>query len=200
MKEFNIVIAGVGGQGILTLKRIIATSAFLEGYEVKTSEIHGLSQRGGAVVSHVRFGEEIYSPMVLEGEANLIIGLEPLEALRACYYASKEIGTIFVVDTRKIQPVSVLVEGKVYPSLDEIKQKLSEFSSKVYLVDASSECVKKFGTILPANIYLFGFCIGAKILPLKKENALRAIESCIKPALVELNKKVFENGFAKGFE
>ena len=89
INEFNIVVTGTGGQGLITLLKIISEAALSEGYDLAASELHGLSQRGGSVEVHFRFGEEIYSPLVKQGGANLIISLEALEALRACYYSSK---------------------------------------------------------------------------------------------------------------
>jgi len=194
MREFNIVISGVGGQGILTLKLLIAKAAFFQGFDVKTSEIHGLSQRGGGLVSHVRFGDKIYSPMVLQGEANLIFGLEPLEALRTAYYASKEMKTIFVVDTFKWYPVSVMTGEEKYPSLDYIKKSLEKFSSKVYFVDASKKSMEIAGTNVMTNIFLLGFASANRLLPLKREFILKALEETVPPKFFELNKKVFKEG------
>lgn len=194
MKEFNIVISGVGGQGVLTLKLLIARAAFFQGFDVKTSEIHGLSQRGGSLISHIRFGDKIYSPMVLQGEANLIFSLEPLEALRTTYYASKEMRTVFVVDTFRLNPVSVMLGEEDYPSLNYIKKNLEKFSSKVYLVDATKRSIEVANTSVTANVFLLGFASANRLLPLKREFILKAMEETIPPKFFELNKKVFEEG------
>jgi indolepyruvate ferredoxin oxidoreductase beta subunit len=199
MKEFNIVIAGIGGQGSITLGYIIAQAAFLQGYEVKTAELHGLAQRYGVVPCHVRFGESIHSSVVMEGEANLIIALEPLEALRACYYASKESKTVFVVDSKRIPPLSVSVCGEPYASLNTILKKLEEFGEKVFLVNASEKAKEITGTFVSSNVYLLGYAVGKGLIPLEKKFILDGMKRVLAEKLFESNKKVFEEGEREGF-
>jgi indolepyruvate ferredoxin oxidoreductase beta subunit len=197
MKEFNIVISGTGGQGVLTLQNIISEAAVKQGYDVKTSELHGLSQRGGGISSHIRFGDKIYSPLVLQGEANLVIGLEPLEALRVCYYASKKNNTAFLVNSERILPLSVTVLKEKYPSLKEIKKILAGFSSEVIVLDASEAVKKETGGTVAANIFLLGYACGKKLIPIKKEFLLEGIKEVISEKYFENNKKVFELGFSQ---
>lgn len=198
IKEFNVVIVGVGGQGILTLQAIIAQAALAQGFDIKTSEIHGLAQRGGSVPSHIRFGKKIYSGLVLEGEANLIFALEPLEALRACYYASKEKKTVFLIDNNKITPISVPVLKEKYPSIKEIEKTLKKFSKKVMVLNASEIVKKEVGSVLPANVFMLGFACGKKLIPLKKKFVLEAIKGIVSERYFEMNKKVFELGMKGG--
>jgi len=197
MKEFNIVISGTGGQGVLTLQNIIAEAAVRQGYDVKTSELHGLSQRGGGISSHIRFGDKIYSPLVLEGEANLAIGLEPLEALRVCYYASKKNKTVFLINSERILPISVTVLKEKYPSLKEIKKILAGFSSKVIILDASGAVKKETGDVLATNIFLLGYACGKKLIPIKKEMILEVMKELIPEKYFESNKRVFELGISQ---
>ena len=192
IKEFNVVISGIGGQGVLTLSQIIANAAFLQGYDVKTSELHGLSQRGGHTESHVRFGKKIYSSVVMEGEANLIFGLEPLEALRVCHYGSKEIGTVFLIDNYKIFPLSVYVLNEKYPTQEEILTTLKKFSSKIICLNATQETMKNFGTSLPSNVYLLSYAVAKKLIPLKSNFVLEAMKKVLPEKFYELNEKVFE--------
>lgn len=196
MKEFNIIIAGVGGQGVITLQNIISESAMLQGYDVKTSELHGLAQRGGGVSSHLRFGEKIYSPLVLQGGANLVFALEPLEALRVCYYASKENKSVFLVNSQKIIPLSVTVLKEKYPSNSEIEKMLKEFSGKVIFLDASEIVEKETGDTVTANIFMLGYA-AKNLLPIKKEILLEAIKNVVSEKYFEMNKKIFEMGFSK---
>jgi indolepyruvate ferredoxin oxidoreductase beta subunit len=198
MKEFNVVIAGIGGQGSITLAYVLAQAAFLKGYDVKTSELHGLAQRYGSVPCHVRFGEKIYSSVIMEGEANLIIGLEPLEAVRACYYGSKENGTIFVIDTKRIFPLSVQVCKEPYPSLKRIQKMLRAFGEKVFAVNASEAVKKLTGRFVASNIYLLGFCSAKKLIPIEKEFILEGMRKVLPEKLFDLNKKVFEEGEKEG--
>ena len=196
MKEFNIVIAGTGGQGVLTLMRIIAESALRQGYDVKTSELHGLAQRGGPIPCHIRFGEKIYSPIVMEGEAHLIIALEPLEALRSSYYGSKENKTVFLVNNYSIIPLSVFVAKEVYPSLDEIVDTLGQFSTRVITLNASGIVKEAVGTVTPTNIYMLGYAVSKGLILLEKKFVLEGIEENVPKKFLEVNKKVFELGFS----
>ncbi|MEM5794164.1 MAG: indolepyruvate oxidoreductase subunit beta [Candidatus Aenigmatarchaeota archaeon] len=193
MKEFNLVIAGVGGQGSLTLALIIAEAALIEGYDVKTSELHGLSQRGGSIPCHVRFGKKIYSSTVRVGKADLIIGLEPLEALRACVYGSKE-KTVFLIDSERIVPISSSALGEKYPSNEEIKKILKEFSSKVFFVDASKTLKKEFGSTTGANVFMLGVASCSSLIPLKKESLFEGIRRIVPEKYFSMNKEIFELG------
>jgi len=194
MKEFNMITIGVGGQGILTMMRIIAESALKQGYDVKTSELHGLAQRGGSVPCHIRFGKKIYSPLVMEGEAHLIIALEPLEALRACYFGSKQNETTFLVNNYKIIPISVPIMKEKYPSLNKIFENLKHFSSKVIVINASEIVKKEIGSIIPTNIYMLGYAISKDLIPLKREFILEGIEEIIPEKYLDVNIRVFELG------
>ena len=196
MKEFNIIISGVGGQGVITLQNILAEAAMLDGYDVKTSELHGLSQRGGGVSSHVRFGGKIYSPMVLQGEASLVFGMEPLEALRVRYYTSKEKKSIFLVNSQRILPLSVTALKDKYPSNKELESTLKKFSEKTIFLDASDAVKKETGDTVTANIYMLGYA-AKKILPIKKETILKAIKIIVPEKHFEMNKKIFDMGYSK---
>ncbi|MCX6821647.1 MAG: indolepyruvate oxidoreductase subunit beta [Candidatus Aenigmarchaeota archaeon] len=196
MKEFNVVIAGTGGQGVLTLMRIIAESALNQGYDVKTSELHGLAQRGGPIPCHIRFGEKIYSPIVMEGEAHLIIALEPLEALRSSYYGSKENKTTILVNNYSIIPLSVFVAKEIYPSLDEIVDTLKNFSKTVITLNASGLVKEAVGTVTPTNIYMLGYAVSKGLIPLEKKFVLEGVEENVPKKFLEVNKKVFELGFS----
>lgn len=197
LKEFNIVITGIGGQGVLTLAYILAEAAFKEGYDVKTSELHGLAQRGGSVSSHVRFGKKIYSSLTMQCEANLIISLERLEALRACYFSSKENGTAIVFDTFSVVPLSVSVFGEKYPSLEETEKILKEFSDKVYHLEATEIAKEEIGNEIYSNVLLLGFAFGLGLIPLKKEVMEEAIKEIIPEKYLNENLRAFNLGIEK---
>ena len=195
--KFNLIITGVGGQGILTLGRIIAEAALLQGYDVKTSELHGLSQRGGYTEMHVRFGDKIHSPLVMQMDADLIISLELLESLRACQYGNKE-KTIFLINNFKFPSISVYLKKITYPTIEKIKEILGKFSLKFEIVNATEIVKKKGASPVLSNIYLFGHAVKQKYLPIEKENALKALEKIIglkKAELVLINKQIFEEAF-----
>jgi indolepyruvate ferredoxin oxidoreductase beta subunit len=194
MKEFNVVITGVGGQGVLTLGMIIAEAAIKQGYDVRTIELHGLAQRGGSIPIHVRFGEKMYSPMVLEGEADLIIALEPLEALRTTYFGSKKHKTTFIVDDYKIPPITVSALGEKYPSMEDIVSQIKPFAEKVMVLNASDIVKKETGSILTSNIFVLGYAVSKGHVPLKENFILEAIKETVPEKYFELNKKIFEMG------
>jgi indolepyruvate ferredoxin oxidoreductase beta subunit len=183
--QFNIVIKGVGGQGLITLLQVIAEAATLEGYDVKTSELHGLSQRGGSVDVHVRFGKEIYSPLVAQGQADLVLGLEPQEALRAEYFANKK--TKFLVNSQIVPiPMAKMMTEK------EVSEALEAISDYVLLVPAGNICARELGTSVVSGIYLVSLAAIKGWLPLKPSSILAAIKKVINQKYFELNKKTFE--------
>lgn len=197
MKDFKIVITGVGGQGVLTLAYIIAEAALKEGLDVKTSELHGLAQRYGPISCHVRFGNQVYSPLVMEGKSDLVISLEALEALRACFYGSKENKTTFLFDSYKIVPLSLSLQNKNYPTIGYISKVLKQFSKKVAVVNASEIVERAGGDLTMSNIYILGYALGSKVVPLKKQSILFGIEETVPEKYTEINKKIFGMGCKK---
>jgi len=186
-KQFNIVICGVGGQGLITITKILAEAAMIEGLEVKTSELHGLSQRGGSVETHVRFGKDIFSPLVKQESANLIISIEAQESLKSCYYSSKKAGTVFLVNDF-IAPILGQEDGKIK---DVIKE-LEKCSGKVILTPATTISEKELGNSVLAGIYLMNLALFKGIIPLKESSVLKAIERIVPAKYFDLNKRAFD--------
>jgi len=182
-KDFNIVIFGVGGQGQITLLQILAEAAILEGYDFKTSELHGLSQRGGSVEVHIRFGENIFSPLVSKGKGDLVLGLELQEALRGLYFANEK--TNFLVND-----YFVPILGTEF-SREKTLQLLSQMKEKLILIEASKICQEKLGKDVLAGIYLVSLASFKKFIPLKPESILEAIKKIIPEKYLELNLKAF---------
>lgn len=191
MKDFDIVITGVGGQGILTLQKIISEAAMMQGYDVKASELHGLAQRGGHIECHVRIGKKVYSSLVRQGNADLIIALEPLEGLRALYYASKQ-KTIFLLNTYHIYPLSIFIDNLKYPSIQKILDHTRDFSKKIYCINATEIAKRKTGNMVATNIYMLGYANAENLTPINKKYLLEALKTVIKPKFFEMNKKIFE--------
>jgi len=182
--QFNMLIVGTGGQGQITLLQILTEAALFEGYDLKTSELHGLSQRGGSVEVHFRFGEKIYSPLVSPGKADLILGLEMQECLKACYYANQKITFLinkFIIPIPLQKPLSE----------KDILENLKKCSKKIILIPASEICQKELGTNVVAGIYLLSYAAFKKLIPLKPESILRAIKKIIPEKYLELNLKTF---------
>jgi indolepyruvate ferredoxin oxidoreductase beta subunit len=182
-KTFNMVLSGVGGQGLITLGRLISQTAFLEGKDIKMSELHGLSQRGGSVAVQVRFGQNIYSPLVAQGQADLVLALEKNEALRSCYFASKN-KTIFLINDFSI--FSPCFAGKKLPSLD----KAQPFAKRIYSIKASDIAREKLGTEIVAGVYMLSLSVFKGLVPLKPANLLKAMKMML-PRGFDVNKKAF---------
>ncbi len=184
----NIVICGVGGQGIILASNVLCYTAFLEGYDVKKSEVHGMAQRGGSVITHVRFGKKIYSPLIEKGGADFILAFEKLEALRYADYLDKN--GVIIVNNREIVPVSVLVGSEKYPV--DINKKLKRYR-KAYLVDAedTARSLKNFRVV---NIILLGFL--ARFLKFKRQSWYESIKKYVKQKFVDLNIEAFNQGIS----
>jgi len=186
-KDFNIIISGIGGQGVITLTRILSQASLLENYDVKTSELHGLSQRGGSVETHIRFSKQgVFSPLVRKAGANLIISLEAQESLKACYYASKN-QTIFLINNL-LKPI---LGQKTTPSIDKISKELKGFSKKTIFIPASQITKEKLKNEIVGGVFLLGYGCRNKIIPLKQTSLLKAIELIVPKKHIELNKKAF---------
>ncbi len=183
-ENFNIVIVGVGGQGQLTLLQLLAAAALAEKKNVKTSELHGLSQRGGSVEVHIRFGN-VFSPLVSQGQADLILALELQEALRALYYCSSETKIL-------LNDLILPIPGKEPLKREEILNQIRKFTKNFEIVKASEICKEKLGNEILAGVFLLSFSIHKKIIPLKPQSLLMAIKKIISEKYLETNLKVFE--------
>ncbi len=183
-KNFNIIVAGVGGQGLISLAKIIAESAFSSGYDIKTSELHGLSQRGGSVKINIRFGQKIYSPLVLKGKADLIIVLESQETLSNIYFSSAK--TNFLINNEQTPTLGKTISEK------KLVKEMKIFSNNFELVSAGETCQKELKTSAPTGIFLLSLALQKKLLPLSEKSILKAIKKILPKKYWEVNLKAFE--------
>ena len=183
----GIMIVGVGGQGTLLASRILGSVLLGQGYDVKMSEVHGMSQRGGSVVTYVKFGDKVYSPLVDQGEADYILAFERLEAARWISYL-KDGGTLIVND-RRISPMPVITGAMPYP--DEIVGKLLSKGAKIVASDALS-LANEAGTAKAVNVVMIG--ILSAFTDFSEDIWQKAIVDCVKPKFLELNQKAFSLG------
>ena len=190
MRECNLVLAGVGGQGVLLLAEILGNAAVEDGFNVRVSEIHGMAQRGGAVVSDVRMGEKTLAPTILEGTADAIVGLEPMEALRSIKYASHR--TVILINTATTRS-GITSRSMAYPSLEAIMEKIRVFSKNIITVEAT-DMAKALGNATVQNIVMIGALAATGKLPLKIETIRKSIRASINEKYVEINLKAFEAG------
>lgn len=185
----NILLCGVGGQGTLLASNLLAECAMETGFDVKKSEIHGMAQRGGSVVSHVRFGEKINSSIIRKGECDILLAFEELEALRWSEYLKPN--GLVITNAQNILPMSVSAGNAVYPT--KIVQKLQSLSIEVLSVNAIDKA-KELGNQKCLNVVLLG--ILAKRLPVIKPETWKAmVEKRVPQKFLELNKKAFEAGW-----
>jgi len=187
-KVTNILIVGVGGQGTLLASKVIGTAALNYGLDVKQSEVHGMAQRGGSVVTFVRFGEKVYSPLVEEGQADVILAFEKLEALRWSSYL-KPGGTI-IVNTQEIAPLPVIIGAQSYP--EHIIETLRDMQIQVVAADALA-MAKEAGNARAVNVVLMG--ILAKYLSFSKEDWQTALHAVVPIKVIDVNLAAFEAGY-----
>ena len=183
MATKNIMIVGVGGQGTLLTSRILGGLAIAGGYDVKLSEVHGMAQRGGSVVTFVRYGEKVAEPIVEEGQADVLIAFEMLEALRYAHYLKKD--GVIIINEQQIDPITVVTGMAKYP--ENIIENL-EKEYKVYRVNAMEEAIK-LGNSKVFNVIVLG--VAAKHMDFSKEAWLKVIEKTVPPKTLEMNKKAF---------
>lgn len=184
----NIMIVGVGGQGSLLASKLLGRLLTEENYDVKVSEVHGMSQRGGSVVTYVRFGEKVYSPIIELGEADCIVSFEKLEAARYAAYLKR--GGRIIVNTQQIDPMPVITGKTEYPA--DVLTALAESGAEIDAVDALA-MAEEAGSAKAVNIVLMGRL--ARVLDIPPEKWLDAIASTVAPRFVEINRKAFLAGY-----
>ena len=184
------MIVGVGGQGTLLASRLLGNAMVAAGHDVKVSEVHGMSQRGGSVETYVRYGEKVYSPVIEKGGADYILAFEQLEAARYLPYLKK--GGAIIVNTQRIDPMPVVAGNAVYP--EGLIEKLQEKEAKIVAVDALS-LAEQAGSSKAVNVVLIG--VMAKHMELSKEEWLKTIEATVPQKFIEMNKKAFELGYER---
>jgi indolepyruvate ferredoxin oxidoreductase beta subunit len=183
----NIFVAGVGGQGTITLKKILSYAAIKEAKFFRSSEIRGLAQRGGSVDVHFRLGEEINSPLIPENEADLIIGLDLLEASRSVKFASSK--TVYLMSGQFIAFVQL-------PNFDkkEFLEIIEPVTKNIFMTDAAKICGEKLGNDVFAGVFLLGFAFAKNLIPFREESLLFGIEKSMPSRFVENNVKAFNLG------
>lgn len=185
----SILIVGVGGQGTLLASKILGTAAFSAGLDVKVSEVHGMSQRGGSVVTYVRYGGKVYSPLIEKGQADIVMSFEQLEALRWIEYLKTD-GAV-ITNTQKIMPMPVIMGVQQYP--DNIFDIIKKTKVKLFSVDAL-DIAKKLGNTKVVNTVLIG--VLASKTDINKDLWIKTIKQCVPEKYTDVNLKAFEKGYS----
>ena len=191
-KEINIIICGVGGQGVVLVSELLGNAAVIGGVAVKGSEVLGMAQRGGSVFSNLRLGGDVIAPMTPEGKCDVLIAVEPSEALRNIQYLAKN--SVVVLNTTTVLPYTVYLGQSGYPGREEIVDKLHVVTDRVITLDASG-IARQAGSLQAANVVMLGALFGTGLMPIKEETAKEAILSRFKAKVGEINIKAFDLGY-----
>ena len=189
-KTYNLIISGVGGQGVITLLQILAQAAMNKGFKVRTSELHGLSQRGGSVSVHIRFAKQVYSPTVPEGKADLVLALEFQESLTSARFASDK--TVFLINEYQTPTLSDSA------SKNKVKSNLEKVSKKVFFIPASNVCEKELKTNVVSGIFLLGLAAKKEYIPFSIDELKEVIGQIMPPKYCGLNINTLD--FADKYE
>ncbi|MBE6926024.1 MAG: indolepyruvate oxidoreductase subunit beta [Ruminococcaceae bacterium] len=187
MKTQNVMIVGVGGQGSLLASKLLGRLLLSKGYDIKVSEVHGMSQRGGSVVTYVRFGDKVYSPVIDKGQADYIVSFELLEAARWTEYLKP--GGKIITNTQKINPMPVIIGAAEYP--ESLEAKMKEAGIDLDALDALT-LAEQAGSSKAVNLVLMGRL--SKYFDFPEEEWMAAIEASVPPKFLEMNKIAFKLG------
>jgi len=188
-KKTNIVLTGVGGQGVITAANILGKATVKAKIDIYVSEVHGMAQRGGAVNCTVRMGD-VSGPLVAKGTADVIVSTEPIEALRNIMYANKK--TKVITDTNPVVPFTVAVGGEKYPNLDDVYKEIQS-RAILYKIDAL-KIAKESGAAITKNIVMLGALAAVDVLPFKSDVLLETILENVPTKYKGINKKAFDSG------
>jgi indolepyruvate ferredoxin oxidoreductase, beta subunit len=192
MDTTRLIIVAVGGQGNLLAAKVLGETALLSDVPVRMSEIHGMAQRGGVVESAIIFGDA-KSTIIADGAANVLVGFEPSETLRAMNKCNSD--TIVITNLAPLPPFTVALGRGVYPDLENLQELIKEKAARLIAFDAVA-LAKEAGNVMAVNMVLLGALIQTGTLPLAKEHAITAIETRTKKAFTDINLKAFELGFS----
>jgi indolepyruvate ferredoxin oxidoreductase beta subunit len=191
-KELDIIICGVGGQGVVLMSELLGNAAVRDGIEVKGSEVLGMAQRGGSVFSNIRLGSGIYAPLTPEGKCDILIAVEPSEALRNIHYLSKT--SMVILNSREVIPYTVFLGSSGYPGPEEILEKLNKVAERVITLDAA-RLAEEAGNLQSTNVVMLGALFGSGLMSIKIETAKAVIQARFPARTAEANLKAFDLGY-----
>ncbi len=191
MKTMNLLLSGVGGQGVILASTILSRVALLQGLDIKQSEVHGMSQRGGSVVSHVRIGQKVHSPLVALGGCDILMGFEPLEALRFAHWVRP--GGVILYNTDRVNPSTVAAGLAEYP--EDVEDRLKGYPADLVRVEAG-RLAEEAGNRRAANVVLVG--AASRFFDFPESVWLQAVEQSVPAKVVDVNRKAFALGRAAG--
>jgi indolepyruvate ferredoxin oxidoreductase beta subunit len=192
----NVIVTGVGGQGNVLVTQFMGRALVRAGYHVTIGETYGASQRGGAVMSHLRISRQAqYGPLIPSGQADVILGLEPVETLRVLAQYGNPAVTV-ITNSRPVYPLAVAIGAARYPTVEEIMSTLEELSASAWLINAT-DIAMEMGAPILANIVMVGALVGAGVVPLRPEEIEQEFQESLSDDRLELNLKAFRRGLAE---
>jgi indolepyruvate ferredoxin oxidoreductase beta subunit len=192
LKDFNVVIAGVGGQGSILSSHILGDAAIRDGYHVRVAETYGAAMRGGAVMGQIRIGPNVQEPLILQDKADALVALEPLEGLRRGIRYISPLG-LAILNTRRLSPVDANLGGVKYPSIDQIVEKLGKLCREVITIDGNT-LAERAGNAKTLNVVMIGALKGFDLLPICEKSLEKAIVERAPPGTQDMNLKAFKLG------
>ncbi len=192
MDEYNILVVGVGGQGILFISEVLGEAALEAGLNVRVAEIHGMAQRGGSVICNIRLGDNVHSPTIIEEGAHLLIALEPIEAVRHIKYTNPE--TLLVVNVNPIEPPGLYATNQKYPDINIILDALHKVTQNILPIDAL-KLAKKAGNPATQNTVILGLISATGKLPIDSQYLKKVLANFTKKKFKEVNIKAFDLGY-----
>jgi indolepyruvate ferredoxin oxidoreductase beta subunit len=193
-KVLEVIICGVGGQGVVLMSELLGTAAVKGGIGVKGSEVLGMAQRGGSVFSNLRLGDDIYSPLTTEGTCDILLAVEPSEAIRNIQYLSRS--SIVILNTTRVLPFTVFLGQSGYPEIEAILEKLNKVSERIIALDAS-QIAREAGNIQTTNVVMMGALFGTGLLPISVEIAKEVVKNRVPAKAIDANLKAFDMGYAE---
>lgn len=190
--KYTIQIVGVGGQGVLMASMVLGNAAMNAGYKVAMSEVHGMAQRGGSVLSTLRFGDDVISPLEAVGNADMIMGFEPVETVRNLSLANKD--SVILMNLDPVLPSMVAAGFEEYPDIDVLKKAVTDVNPNLNTIDATSIAIEA-GKAVAANAVMIGAVVAMEGFPLSKEVLLEALKMQVPAKFLDLNVKAFEMGY-----
>ena len=192
--KYNIQLVGVGGQGVLLASTVLGNAAVAEGLQVAMSEVHGMAQRGGSVLCSVRMGDEIFSPLIPMGSADILLGFEPVETCRALNTANKD--SHIITNITPVVPISVSAGKETCPPINELLDAIRSVNGNLIALDATALAVQA-GRAIAANSVLIGAISAVKGFPLSRERMLDSLLAIVPPKARDINVRAFELGYEK---
>jgi len=190
--KYTVQIVGVGGQGVLLASMVLGNAAMNLGYKVAMSEVHGMAQRGGSVLSTLRFGDDVISPLEAAGSADLIMGFEPAETCRNLPLANKD--SVILMNLDPVLPSMVAAGFEEYPDIEALKKAVSDVNSNLFVIDATKIAIEA-GKAVAANAVMIGAVAAIKGFPISKDKLLEALIEQVPEKFKDLNVKAFEMGY-----